>query len=161
MTAAVPVMPLEPTTGCGRRSRKAMRRARRDGQGWHLRPDHPLRGWRLPLMILGFIAWWPIGLALLTLFLTWRPAMSFMPSALSGTWTAPWADRLRDGLPRGGSGNVAFDEYRAAVLRRLEEERRALDAQQEEFAAFVLQLRRAKDQEEFDRFIAGRGAGRA
>jgi hypothetical protein len=152
MTAAIPATQVEPATGCGRKWRREMRRARRD-RGLRLRPDHPLRGWRLPLMILGFIAWWPIGLALLTTFLTWRPAMSLMPLA--------WPDRLREGLPRRGSGNLAFDEHRAAVLRRLEEERRALDAQQREFGDFLAQLRRAKDQEEFDRFMAGRGAGRA
>jgi hypothetical protein len=45
------------------------------------------------------------------------------------------------------------------VLRRLEEERRALDAQQREFAEFLAHLKRAKDREEFDRFMAGRGAG--
>ena len=55
-----------------------------------------------------------------------------------------------------GTGNLAFDEHRAATLARLEEERRQLDAQQAEFAAFMQQLRRAKDQEEFDRFMQGR-----
>ena len=62
--------------------------------------------------------------------------------------------------PGGGSGNSAFDEYRAATLRRLEEERLALDAQQREFAEFLQQLKRARDREEFDRFMAaGRGRG--
>ena len=55
-----------------------------------------------------------------------------------------------------GSGNAAFDDYRAAVLKRLEEERRKLDEEQMAFRAFVERLRRAKDQEEFDRFMADR-----
>ncbi len=125
-----------------RQWRKQMKQARR-AAFWG---DHPLGFWRVPLTVLGFIAWWPIGLALLALFAFWRPVMA----------CTPWTDRLRDALPRAGSGNAAFDEHRDAVLARLEEERRQLYAQQEEFAAFMRQLRRAKDQEEFDRFMAER-----
>jgi hypothetical protein len=55
------------------------------------------------------------------------------------------------------SGNAAFDEHREAVLRRLEEERQALDEQQRQFGEFLADLKRAKDREEFDRFMAGRG----
>lgn len=137
-----------------KRRRKEAWRAMRGSAPWGW--GHPLRGWRLPVMILGFIAWWPIGLALLALFLVWRSPMSCNARA----WMAPWKERMEAAMPHGmtrsGSGNVAFDEYRAAVLARLEEERRQLDAQQAEFAEFVKQLRRAKDQEEFERFMADR-----
>jgi hypothetical protein len=47
------------------------------------------------------------------------------------------------------SGNQAFDEYRAATLRRLEEEQR-------EFWEFLSGLRMAKDKADFDQFIAER-----
>jgi hypothetical protein len=47
------------------------------------------------------------------------------------------------------SGNQAFDEYRAATLRRLERE-------QHEFREFLSQLRMAKDKAEFDQFMADR-----
>jgi hypothetical protein len=118
----------------------------------------------MPVVILAFFVFWPVGLALLA-FLVWRSAMN-CNAASTAPWFAPWKARMRDVMERHGaatpasSGNLAFDEHRAAVLARLEEERRALDAQQAEFAAFVAQLRRAKDQEEFDRFMAERG-GRA
>ncbi len=112
-----------------------------------------LHGWRLPAVILGFIAWWPVGLSLLALF----GMLHAMPCSARLTWKS----RLRDRMPAalaGSSGNLAFDEHRAAVLRRLEEERRALDAQQAEFAAFMDQLRRARDREEFERFMQARDA---
>lgn len=112
-----------------------------------------LRGWRLPVMIAGFIAWWPIGLFLLALF----GALHAMPCSARFALRS----RLRDRMPAalaGTSGNSAFDEHRASVLRRLEEERRALDAQQAEFAAFMDQLRRARDREEFERFMQARDA---
>jgi hypothetical protein len=47
------------------------------------------------------------------------------------------------------SGNAAFDEYRAETLRRLEEE-------QKEFREYLERLRKARDKEEFDRFMADR-----
>lgn len=158
MHAATPVL----ATDDPRLWRRERKRARREARRARWGGEHPLRGWRLPAMILGFIAWWPIGLALLATFLTWRPAMSCNASA----WMTPWKERvrdtlprasMRDALPRASSGNAAFDEHRAAVLRRLEEERRALDDQQREFGEFLTQLKRAKDQEEFDRFMSARG----
>ena len=58
---------------------------------------------------------------------------------------APW---MRWRQPR-TSGNQAFDEYRVATLRRLEEEQR-------EFQEFLARLRTAKDKAEFDQFMADR-----
>ncbi len=56
------------------------------------------------------------------------------------------------------TGNVAFDDWREAELARLDEERRKLDEMREEFDSYVRELRRAKDQEEFDRFMRERNA---
>lgn len=47
------------------------------------------------------------------------------------------------------SGNLAFDNYKAETLRRLEEE-------QNSFEAFLQRLREAKDKAEFDDFMADR-----
>ena len=51
---------------------------------------------------------------------------------------------------RNGSGNVAFDEYRDATLRKLDEEQR-------EFHDYLDRLRSAKDRAEFDQFMRERG----
>ena len=59
------------------------------------------------------------------------------------------------------TGNVAFDEYRTAELERLEEERRQLEAEKAEFETFLVELRRVKDKEEFDRFMAARHNSRS
>jgi hypothetical protein len=117
------------------------------------------------LMILGFIVWWPLGLA----------ALAFMiGSGRMGCWNhrsvARWQDKMdrmhekmdrvrgrmdsmgaaQDwwGQPR-SSGNRAFDEYRTETLHRLEEEQR-------EFQEFLRRLRFAKDKTEFDQFMAER-----
>ena len=107
--------------------------------------------WRIATVVLGFIAWWPLGLALLFLL---------KGATLMGCMSR-WMNRDAVTLPammRGGTGNAAFDEYRDNVLRRLEEERRKLEEDRQAFAGFLDQLKRAKDREEFDRFMAGRGA---
>jgi hypothetical protein len=57
------------------------------------------------------------------------------------------------------TGNWAFEEYRQRELERLEEERRRLDEESRAFAEFVEELKRAKDREEFDAFMAKRRAG--
>ncbi len=111
--------------------------------------------------MLGFIMWWPVGLAIL--FFT-------LGSRKMGCWShgGRWQDKMERmqwkmermrsrmeehgfgggrGFSGGSSGNRAFDEYRQDTLRRLEEE-------QTEFKSFLERLRHAKDKSEFDQFMA-------
>jgi Protein of unknown function (DUF2852) len=104
----------------------------------------------IALIILGFVVWWPLGLAILACGL-WSGKMG-----CCGTSFARWqdgADRIHRAQdwsrqPRTG-GNRAFDEYRVETLRRLEDEQR-------EFHEFLSGLRMAKDKAEFDQFMAER-----
>jgi hypothetical protein len=137
------------------------------------RPPLFRSGWEIAAMVAGFIIFFPIGLAILG-YLIWRKKMGergFEPPTFKGElkrWQhemkAQWKG-YRGGPGFGGmgfhrsSGNMAFDDYRSEVLRRLDEERRRLDDEQRAFNEFVLKLRRAKDQEEFDRFMADRNGG--
>jgi hypothetical protein len=112
----------------------------------------------IALMVLGFMAWWPLGLVVLA-FTIWsgrmgcgyygghghdrwqhkmermQRKMDWMRSRMGG---APWSPP--------SSGNRAFDEYRTETLKRLEEEQR-------EFRDFLERLRFAKDKTEFDQFM--------
>ena len=54
------------------------------------------------------------------------------------------------------TGNAAFDEWRKAEIERREAERRKLEDAQREFAEFADEARRARDREEFERFMARR-----
>jgi hypothetical protein len=102
----------------------------------------------IALIVLGFVYWWPIGLAVLAFligsgrFCAWNNRMSRWPAGIdmrgAGTWWRP-----------SRSGNQAFDNYRAETLRRLEEEQR-------EFQEFLRRLRMARDKEEFDQFMEER-----
>ncbi len=93
-------------------------------------------------VVLGFIAWWPVGLAVLA-YVFWGGSIDQLVSD-AGKWLRGVASPTRR-----GSGNAAFDAYRERTLSRLEEE-------QAEFAAYVQKLREARDQDEFDRFMAER-----
>jgi Protein of unknown function (DUF2852) len=130
-------------------------------------------GWEVAAMVAGFIIFFPAGLAILGYFI-WRKKMgegTMTPAGVKGEWRR-WKQEMKAqwkssseasggfGMHR-NSGNMAFDAYRAEVLRRLDEERRKLDDEQRAFNEFVLKLRRAKDQEEFDRFMADRNGGPA
>jgi hypothetical protein len=55
---------------------------------------------------------------------------------------------------------MAFDDWRKAELDRIEEERRKLDEMRAEFDGYMRELRRARDQEEFDRFMRERESRR-
>ena len=103
-------------------------------------------------MVLGFVLFWPLGLAILA-YLIWSGRMGFWRHRGPGRWhyTAPDEGRAKQQAGP-SSGNHAFDEYREETLRRLEEE-------QEAFHAFLERLRQAKDKAEFDQFMADRGRG--
>jgi hypothetical protein len=63
-------------------------------------------------------------------------------------WRGDDRARPADGAARRApTSNTAFDNYRAETLRRLERE-------QGEFQDFLDRLRAAKDQSEFDQFMA-------
>ena len=113
----------------------------------------------IAVMVAGFILFWPIGLAILA-YLIWSGRMGCGRMGEMSRWQQHMAerwDRKREHMERWGremrgfysSGNRAFDDYRDETLRRLEEEQR-------EFREFLDRLRKAKDKEEFDQFMAER-----
>lgn len=110
----------------------------------------------LAVMVLGFIVFWPIGLAILA-YLIWSGRMGSGSNSEFNRWQQRMADKWDREKGRwccgtrafASSGNRAFDEYREETLRRLEEEQR-------EFREFLDRLRKAKDKQEFDQFMAER-----
>lgn len=119
--------------------------------------------WEIGAMVAGFVVFWPLGL--IALFLKWKNGEMWKGSAETA---APWAGFKAPDLSAwksqatsygfAGSGNDAFDSYKREQLKRLDEERRRLEDEQRAFRDFVERLRRAKDQDEFDRFMAERRA---
>jgi Protein of unknown function (DUF2852) len=89
--------------------------------------------------VIGFVLFWPIGLALL-FYIIWSKRMG-----------CNWGRNHHRQRGVGRTGNTAFDSYREETMRRLEEER-------DSFVRFLEQLRAAKDQAEFDQFMTSRQA---
>ncbi|MCY4169725.1 MAG: DUF2852 domain-containing protein [Rhodobacter sp.] len=102
--------------------------------------DERGKGAWIALMVVGFIIYWPIGLAVLA-YMIWSKRMS-KESLSRGRGYA----RHRYGTRFKETGNAAFDAYKAETLRRLEDEQVA-------FEAFLQRLREAKDKIEFDQFM--------
>ena len=97
-------------------------------------------------MVIGFIVFWPIGLAILA-YMIWGKRM-FRSNGKSCGWkAASYRAAMRP------SGNTAFDAYKSETLKRLEDEQQAFDD-------FLRRLREAKDKTEFDAFMDDRARAR-
>ena len=116
------------------------------------------------LMVVGFMIYWPLGLAMIA-YIIWGERLEAFKSDVNRS-----TDRFFGGLKRSGgampfatprTGNVAFDDWREKELARLDAERRRLMEASAEFEAYARELHRAKDQEEFDRFMSSRRANAA
>ncbi|KAE9625493.1 DUF2852 domain-containing protein [Parasedimentitalea maritima] len=115
-------------------------------QGWFSRSESWLdskgKGAWIAAMVLGFVFFWPIGLALL-FYMTWSKKM-FASSCRNMSRRKSWSRHAMS-----STGNSAFDAYKEDTLRRLEQE-------QSDFESFLQRLRDAKDKAEFDDFMDDR-----
>jgi len=140
----------ESNTGEEGHTRKGFRKARKRWSAYEI-----------IAMVAGFIIFWPLGLLALFLKL-WNGEMwkgAAQGEAPWASWKMPSPDRWRStNYGFASSGNAAFDDYKRTQLARLEEERRKLDDEQKAFREHLERLRKAKDQDEFDRFMAERKA---
>ena len=109
--------------------------------------DEKGKGAWIAAMVLGFIFFWPVGLALLA-YMIWSKRMFNGSCASRRSHSVPSRHRFKT------SGNAAFDSYKAETLRRLEDE-------QDAFEAFLQRLREAKDKSEFDDFMEDRAKNAA
>lgn len=109
-------------------------------------------------MILGFVLFWPLGLAMMA-YIVWGDRMTgnlaTARDKIDG-FGEKFGRSRRPQYRAQATGNTAFDEYRTAEFARLDEERRKIDEMRAEFDEFVDNLRHAKDQKEFDKFMAKR-----
>lgn len=117
--------------------------------GWFSRAENWLdskgKGAWIAAMVLGFVFFWPIGLALvfyITYTNRWSTNM-FSKSCSRRRTRHHGMHNMKT------TGNMAFDNYKADTLQRLEEE-------QHSFESFLQRLREAKDKAEFDQFMDDR-----
>jgi hypothetical protein len=138
---------------------------------------------RILLLVLGFVWWWPIGLAILAYLIgsrqlgrrgcapgRWYNTAADGPGQPGSPWGSPGANQ--DSGPSawgqalwGNAGRGGFWGQRPAAPppsgnRAFDEYRaetlRRLEEEQKEFVEYLERLRRAKDKSEFDQFMAER-----
>ncbi len=99
---------------------------------------------------IGFILFWPLGLFVLFYVLSGGDMAQVFNRGKD------WVIRMfnRATATTTSTGNSAFDAYREETLKRLEEEQKA-------FGDFMERLKRARDQEEFERFMNERRSTKA
>lgn len=130
----------------------------------------------IALTLIGFIVFWPLGLAMIAYVVFGEKILAATRGGETNGWVKArraaedFGRNMREEFrPRTGAqgfggaartGNAAFDDWRKAELKRIDEERRKLD---ETTAAFEAHLRaergafdESRQREEFDRFMAGR-----
>jgi hypothetical protein len=124
--------------------------------------NFPLRqewnGINVILMVVGFFIFWPLGLAMIA-YILWGDRIKSMFNQAKGQMNSSTSSRNCRGRGKNKyrpTGNVAFDEYREDKLRHLEEEQKRINQMQTDFDDFLYNLRKARDQEEFDRFMNNR-----
>ena len=119
----------------------------------------------IALMVLGFVIFWPLGLAMLA-YILWGEMFGGSPEKAqawmnkSKAWCQSNNSRHSYGNWRQSSGNAAFDDYRTEQMKRLDEERKRLDDEINEFHEYMRTLRMARDREEFDRYMRDRNGNR-
>lgn len=108
------------------------------------------------LLTLVWLAWMAVALVAALVWLVWPLALLVFGGVMwrrqSRTWQlrpARSAETARPHTFSKESGNAALDDYREETLRRLDEE-------SEKFRAFLERLRKSKDKQAFDSFIAER-----
>ena len=107
--------------------------------------DERGKGAWIAATVLGFIFFWPAGLALLA-YMIWSKRM-FSGNCAKRKHMTRHRSHYRAAFKT--SGNTAFDAYKSETLRRLEEE-------QQTFENFLQRLRESKDKSEFDEFMEER-----
>ncbi|GAA5625994.1 hypothetical protein Brsp05_01265 [Brucella sp. NBRC 12953] len=116
----------------------------------------------IALMVLGFIFFWPLGLAMLA-YIIWGDRLGDFKRQVNEKTDSMFGSFRNCGKSEsfgfgGTTGNAAFDDWRRDELDRLAEERRKLEEARADFEAYAQELRRARDKEEFERFMNERRA---
>ena len=116
----------------------------------------------IALMVLGFIFFWPLGLAMLA-YIIWGDRLGDFKRQVNEKTDSMFGSFRNCGKSEsfgfgGTTGNAAFDDWRREELDRLAEERRKLEEARADFEAYAQELRRARDKEEFERFMNERRA---
>lgn len=110
-------------------------------------------GANIAAMVLGFIVFAPLGLAILAWTLFGRPVQD-LPGWVRDRWNA-FSGGHRSYRGGNDSDNQVFNEYQQAQHDRIREIREEIGKRAEAFRRFRFDAKRRKDRQEFDDFMSG------
>jgi len=135
---------------------QAFRSAGRSSRGE--RSSRSVGGVYIAAMVLGFVFFWPIGLAMLAWAL-WRDQIRANPMVqkfMQGSMPTPPSMPNLGGLMGRRSSNSALAEYLEQEQSRLKAEQHKLDELVKAFEAFKQAERQTADQRDFEEFLRRR-----
>lgn len=101
-------------------------------------------------MVLGFVLFWPIGLAILFWILTGHNVRD-LPQAIQTKWRS--FSGKHHGNTASGSDNVVFNEYQQTQWDRIDEIRTEIHERDKRFGDFRKDAKRRADEQEFRDFM--------
>lgn len=107
-------------------------------------------GRNIAAMVVGFVLFWPLGLVLLYWNITGRDVKD-LPAAARGLWSKVSSRGVR-GVH--DEDNVVFNEYQDTQYDRIREIKAEIEERARRFAAFRADVKRRKDEDEFNRFMS-------
>lgn len=101
-------------------------------------------------MVLGFVLFWPLGLAMLFWILSGRDVVD-LPAFIRSKWTQ---FRGNHNQTSGNSDNVIFNEYQQTQRDRIQEIEEEIRKRETHFREYRENASRQKDRTEFDDFMS-------
>ena len=102
-------------------------------------------------MVIGFVAFWPIGLVLLYWNIKGRDVRD-LPGAIQGKWARLRNKRCKNDVA--GSDNSLFNEFQQTQYDRIREIKEEIKDRSRRFQAYRADAKRRADEEEFNQFMA-------
>lgn len=123
------------------------------GRGWCRKGNWS--GMNIAAMVLGFVFFWPVGLAILFWIISGRNVQE-LPQALRNQWSKMSANWHGDRRANLGalSDNVVFNEFQQTQYDRIREIKEEIKERSRRFAEYRAAARRRADEAEFAQFMS-------
>ncbi len=111
-------------------------------------------GLNIAAMVIGFVIFWPIGLAVLFWNLTGR-SVKDLPDTIRHQWSKVsgyWNNH--DSYHSGGTDNSVFNDFQQTQFDRVREIKDEIKERSHRFGEFRSDAKRRADEEEFNRFMS-------
>lgn len=123
-------------------------------QSWSRRGGRTCKGnwsgFNIAAMVVGFVFFWPVGLVVLFWIMSGRQARD-LPGAVREQWDRLFSNGKPDIF---GNDNVVFSDYQQTQYDRISEIKEEIKSRARRFGEFRMDIKRRKDQDEFNRFMA-------